>query len=239
MNSLPPEPRNLVPQRPIRPDRVDNKNIGKVLALVRAEVRQHELPIVTFIANASESPFKVLISTMLSLRTKDLTTAAATERLFAVAKTPQEMMRLPAARIEKLIYPVLYYRNKAKAIRETCRILVDTHGGKVPLGMDELLELPGVGRKTANLVITLGHKQPAMCVDTHVHRISNIWGYVASKNPHGTEMQLRERLPKKHWMEYNDLLVSFGQHICVPVSPKCTQCPVFPHCPRIGVVRSR
>ena len=211
----------------------------KVLSLVKAEVKQYDLPIVTFVANTAGDPFKVLISTMLSLRTKDLVTAAATERLFAVAKTPHEMMQLPQARIEKLIYPVGFYKNKAKAIKETCRLLVEQYGGKVPADIDTLVTLPGVGRKTANLVLTLGFKKHAMCVDTHVHRISNIWGYVKSKNPHETEMQLREKLPRKYWMSYNDLLVSFGQHVCVPVSPKCSRCPVFELCPRIGVTRSR
>jgi endonuclease-3 len=149
------------------------------------------------------------------------------------------MARLPAKEIERLIYPVGFYRNKARAIREACRIIVEEHGCRVPADIDALTALPGVGRKTANLVMTLGYKRPAMCVDTHVHRISNIWGYVETKTPLQTEMVLRERLPRRYWMEYNDLLVSFGQHICVPVSPKCTQCPVFKYCPRIGVRRSR
>jgi endonuclease-3 len=194
---------------------------------------------VTFVANTGGDPFKVLISTMLSLRTKDLTTAAATERLFRRVHTPEQMAKLPAQEIEKLIYPVLYYRNKAKAIRETCRILVERFNSQVPDEIDTLITLPGVGRKTANLVLTLGHRKPAMCVDTHVHRISNIWGYVQTKNPHETEMELRSKLPKRYWMEYNDLLVSFGQHLCVPVSPKCSQCPIRKYCPRIGVTRSR
>jgi endonuclease III len=236
---LGPEPSNLVPQRKARPKPVGSETIGIVLAAVRKEVKQYDLPIVTFVANTAGDPFKVLISTMLSLRTKDLTTAAATERLFAKAQTPQQMMHMDLLEIEKLIYPVLYYRNKAKAIKETCRILVQEHGSKVPDDIDTLITLPGVGRKTANLVMTLGYKKHAMCVDTHVHRISNIWGYVQSRNPHETEKQLRERLPRRYWMEYNDLLVSFGQHVCVPVSPKCTQCPVFKLCPRIGVTRSR
>jgi endonuclease III len=233
------EPANLVPHRNYRPEPVDNENIDLVLKGVKKEVKQYTLPIVTFVANTEGDPFKVLISTMLSLRTKDLTTAAASQRLFAKAATPEVMMKLPVATIEKLIYPVLYYRNKAKAIKETCRMLVTMHNGKVPDDIDTLLTFPGVGRKTANLVMTLGHKQHAMCVDTHVHRISNIWGYVRTKNPHETEMALRAKLPRKHWMLYNDLLVSFGQHVCVPVSPKCTQCPIFDQCPRIGVTRSR
>lgn len=236
---LGPEPVNLVPWRAIRPGPVTAATLPLVLKGVRAEVRQHDLPIVTFVAAAAGDPFRVLISTMLSLRTKDLVTAAATRRLFAAASTPQQMARLPVARIEKLIYPVGFYRNKARAIREASRIIVEEHGAAVPGDLETLMSLPGVGRKTANLVLTLGFKKHAMCVDTHVHRISNIWGYVRSRNPHETEMQLRAKLPKRYWMEYNDLLVSFGQHLCVPVSPKCTQCPVLKHCPRIGVKRSR
>jgi endonuclease III len=233
------ESANLIPKRGVRPPPIDNKNIDVVLGCVKKEVKQYDLPIVTFVANTEGDPFKVLISTMLSLRTKDLTTARASEKLFAKARTPQVMMQLSTQTIEELIYPVLYYRNKAKAIKETCRVLVEKYDGKVPDDIDALLEFPGVGRKTANLVMTLGHKKHAMCVDTHVHRISNIWGYVQTKTPLETEMALRAKLPRKHWMLYNDLLVSFGQHVCVPVSPKCTQCPVFDQCPRIGVTRSR
>jgi endonuclease-3 len=218
---------------------ISNENIDQVLAAVKKEVKKYNLPIVTFVANTAGDPFKVLISTMLSLRTKDLVTAAATERLFAAAITPQEMMVLSAEKIEQLIYPVLYYRNKAKAIKETCRMLVQEYKSKVPDDIDTLLTLPGVGRKTANLVLILGHKKHAMCVDVHVNRISNRWGYVHTKNPFETEMALRKKLPNKYWMQYNDLLVSFGQHLCVPVSPKCSQCPIFKECPRIGVQKSR
>jgi endonuclease-3 len=238
MKPLPESPL-LVPKRKVRPPPIDNKTIDAVLSIVSNEVKKYDLPIVTFVANTAGDPFKVLISTMLSLRTKDLTTAGATKRLFGKAGTPQEMMRVPTKSLEKLIYPVGFYRTKAKAIKKTCSILVKDHHGKVPDDIDTLLTLPGVGRKTANLVLTLGHKKHAMCVDVHVHRISNIWGYVRTKNPFETEMVLREKLAKKHWMQYNDLLVSFGQHVCVPVSPKCSQCPVFKYCPRIDVKRSR
>ena len=218
---------------------VTNTNIAVVLSLVRREVKQHRLPIVTFVAKTDGDPFKVLISTMLSLRTKDLVTARATEHLFARARTPQEMAKLPAGTIEKLIYPVGFYKTKAKAIKRTCELLIELHHGQVPDDIDTLVTLPGVGRKTANLVLTLGHKKHAMCVDTHVHRISNIWGYVKTKNVLETEMALRAKLPRRYWMDYNDLLVSFGQHLCVPVSPKCSQCPLRKICPRIGVTRSR
>jgi endonuclease-3 len=218
---------------------IGNKSIGKALALVRKEVKQYQLPIVTLVAQTEGDPFKVLISTMLSLRTKDAVTAAATRRLLGVAGTPQRMALLPERSIERLIYPVGFYRTKARAIRRTCALLVEEHGSKVPDEIDTLVRLPGVGRKTANLVLTLGFRKPAMCVDTHVHRISNIWGYVKTRTPFETEMALRAKLPKRHWHEYNDLLVSFGQHLCVPASPKCSVCPLASMCPRIGVKRSR
>jgi endonuclease-3 len=218
---------------------ISNKNIDNALSLVRNEVRKHDLPIVTFIAQTKCDPFRVLISTMLSLRTKDAVTAKASENLFKKADTPKKMLLLSEKTIEKLIYPVGFYKTKAKAILKTCKLLIDEHEGVVPDDIDALVKLPGVGRKTANLVLTLGHNKPAMCVDTHVHRISNIWGYVKTKDPYETEMALRKKLPLKYWMEYNDLLVSFGQHLCVPVSPKCSQCPMRKLCPRIDVTRSR
>jgi endonuclease-3 len=190
-------------------------------------------------AETYESPFRVLISCILSLRTQDATTARASHRLFAVAATPQAMLKLSAKRIEKLIYPVGFYKTKAKNIREICRVLVERYGAEVPDEIDELLKLKGVGRKTANLVVTLGYKKPGICVDTHVHRISNRWGYVKTATPEKTEFALREKLPKPYWIEYNDLLVSFGQHLCRPISPLCSHCPVKKYCGRIGVTVRR
>jgi endonuclease-3 len=145
------------------------------------------------------------------------------------------MLRLSAKKIEKAIFPVGFYRVKAQTIREICRTLIDKYSGKVPDDIDELLKLKGVGRKTANLVVTLGYRKPGICVDTHVHRISNRWGYVGTKNPEKTEFALRAKLPKRYWIEYNDLLVSFGQHLCRPISPVCSQCPVRRYCDRVGV----
>ena len=194
-----------------------------------------QTPIVTVVAQSSESPFHVLISCILSLRTQDATTAQASRRLFALAGTPAEMRRLSTRKIEKAIYPVGFYRTKAKTIREICRTLIENYAGRVPDEIDELLKLKGVGRKTANLVVTLGYRKPGICVDTHVHRISNRWGYVRTKNPKETEFALRQRLPKRYWIEYNDLLVSFGQHLCRPISPMCSQCPVEKYCDKVGV----
>ena len=216
-----------------------DKEIHNAIRILRREVPKWETPIVTVVAESSQSPFHVLISCILSLRTQDATTAQASRRLFALADTPAKMMRLPTQKIEKAIYPVGFYRTKAKNIRDICRALIEERSGKVPDEIDELLKLKGVGRKTANLVVTLGYRKPGICVDTHVHRISNRWGYVRTKNPKDTEFALREKLPKQYWIEYNDLLVSFGQHLCRPISPICSQCPVSRCCDRVGVKLSR
>jgi endonuclease III len=184
-------------------------------------------------------PFRVLIACILSLRTQDTTTGPAAARLFAVADTPERMLELTPARIEKLIYPVGFYRTKAGVILKICRDLLAKFGGQVPDTIDELLTLDGVGRKTANLVVTMGFNKPGICVDTHVHRISNRLGYVRTRTPEETEMALRARLPRRFWIGYNDLLVAFGQNICAPISPKCSGCPVTALCRRVGVTTSR
>jgi endonuclease III len=181
----------------------------------------------------------VLIACVLSLRTQDRTTAAAAARLFARADRPAAMRRLTAARIARLIYPVGFYRTKARAIRAICRDLLERFGGRVPDQIDELLTLPGVGRKTANLVVTMGYGKPGICVDTHVHRISNRLGYVRTTSPERTEMALRATLPRRYWISYNDLLVAFGQNVCTPLRPHCSVCPARALCRRVGVTVSR
>ena len=218
---------------------VTDATITRVLSLVRAEVKRHELPIVTLVAHMGHDPFKVLVATMLSLRTKDRVTAQACGRLFGRATTPRALLSLSESEIARLIYPVGFYRTKAKQLRAVSAILLDKHGGAVPDDIDTLVTLPGVGRKTANLVVTQGYGKPGICVDTHVHRISHRWGYVRTRTPEKTEAALRAKLPGKHWIEYNDLLVSFGQHRCAPVSPRCSDCPLRKYCPRIGVTKSR
>ena len=190
-------------------------------------------------ADRRRDPFRVLIACLLSLRTKDETTGPAAERLFALADTPAVMLRLPAPAIERAIFPVGFYRTKARVILGVCRDLLEHFGSRVPDTIDELLTLKGVGRKTANLVVTVGFGKPGICVDIHVHRISNRLGYVRTRAPEETEVALRARLPRRYWIGYNDLLVSFGQNVCVPVSPKCSICPVRGLCPRVGVTRSR
>lgn len=184
-------------------------------------------------------PFKVLIATLLSLRTRDETTAIVAPRLFAMADTPATMAALDERQIAELIYPVGFYRNKARDIKAICTILITKYNGDVPTTMDELLALPGVGRKTANLVLAIGHNIPAICVDIHVHRICNRWGYLDTKTPEETEMALRRDLPESAWIAINGLLVTLGQQICHPVSPRCSQCPVANVCVRRGVTRQR
>ncbi len=214
-------------------------DIHAVLRALKALSKTRDLPAVERIERDSSDPFLVLISCLLSLRTKDEVTEGASRRLFAVARTPQQMLNLSLSKIRKLIYPAGFYRVKAQRIHQICHHLIGRFRGRVPETLEELLTLPGVGRKTANLVMTLGHKKPGICVDVHVHRISNRLGYVKTRAPFDTEMALREKLPKKYWMEYNGLLVSFGQALCRPVSPWCSRCPVRTYCARRGVGRSR
>ncbi|HII71426.1 TPA: endonuclease III [Candidatus Woesearchaeota archaeon] len=215
-------------------------DIDKVVSLLKKETAKKgmTIPIVTEIS-WTKSPFKVLISTMLSLRTKDAVTASASNRLFSVAGTAEKLAALPVKKIEELIYPVGFYKTKAPKIKEASRRIIDEYKGKVPDEIDELLKFDGVGRKTANLVVTLGYGKLGVCVDTHVHRISNRLGYVKTKSPDETEMALRKRLPKKHWIIYNDLLVTWGQNVCVPISPWCSRCVINKWCNRVGVERSR
>ena len=216
-----------------------DREIHAAIKVLRREVPKWETPIVTLMAETYQSPFRVLISCILSLRTQDATTAKASHRLFALADTPDKMSKLTAKKIEKLIFPVGFYKTKAKTLRDISRALIKDYGGKVPDEINQLLKFKGVGRKTANLVVTLGYNKPGICVDTHVHRISNRWGYLKTATPEKTEFALREQLPKQYWIEYNDLLVSFGQHLCRPISPRCSQCPVKKYCAQIGVTMRR
>ncbi len=214
-------------------------DIHAVIRILEDQVPRWQEPILGVVAKESSDPFRILIACLLSLRTKDRTTAEASHRLFGLARSPAAMARLPQARIERAIYPVGFYRTKAKHIKHICRRLLTTYGGRVPDSIDELLTLPGVGRKTANLVVTIGYGKPGICVDIHVHRISNRWGYIKTNTPQRSEDALREKLPRKYWIRYNDLLVPFGQNLCLPVSPRCSQCKLTRYCARVGVTRSR
>ena len=215
---------------------VTNQNIGRTIGILKRLVRRWRVPIV---GHYRDDPFTTLISCLLSLRTKDETTRGASERLFRLARTPRAMLALTPRAIERAIYPVGFYRTKARTVRLVCRTLLDRYGGKVPDDLDELLTIKGVGRKTANLVVTLAFRKDGICVDTHVHRISNRWGYVKTKTPEATEMALRRKLPRRHWQTYNDLLVTFGQNLCHPTSPWCSRCPLEAPCAKVGVTHSR
>ena len=183
-----------------------------------------------------EDPFRVLIATMLSAQTRDPVTHAASLRLFSKARSPAGMLRLSAKQIEKLIYPVSFYRVKARHVLETCQTLVDRYGGRVPDRMEALLTLPGVGRKTANLVLILSHaSRDNICVDTHVHRLSNRLGWVRTRTPNETEQALYRALPRRWWPRVNLFLVTWGQNVCKPVYPRCQACVVSALCPKIGV----
>lgn len=208
--------------------------IEHLLDIVEKEVTDLKVPVVDLIAIQTKDPFKILVATILSARTKDETTAQAAERLFKNAQDQQSLAALPEEKIAKLIYPVGFYRNKAKYLVKLPKAL-EAFGNKVPDTVEQLVTLPGVGRKTANLVVSVAFQKPAICVDTHVHRIMNIWGYVKTKDPLQTEMALRRKLPKKYWLKVNSILVAYGQAICRPVAPHCDRCALNEVCPQLGV----
>jgi endonuclease-3 len=216
----------------------DNK-ISTVIKILKKELAVGTMPIVSHLAEDQRDPFVILISTLLSLRTKDEVTAVATEKLFALASTPEEFLQIPLSKIVRTIYPVGFYRVKARTIHHVCRELISRFNSKVPAELDELLSIKGVGRKTANLVVTLAYGKDGICVDTHVHRISNRLGYVKTKTPDETEFALRDKLPRRHWIIYNTVMVAFGRQTCKPVSPLCSICPVNIYCDRVGVTHSR
>jgi endonuclease-3 len=216
----------------------DNQ-INNIIKILKKELAVGTMPIVSHLAENQRDPFVILISTLLSLRTKDEVTEVATYRLFELASSPEEMLKVPLDKIAKTIYPVGFYRVKASNMHHTCRELIERFGSKVPDNIDDLLTIKGVGRKTANLVVSLAYGKDAICVDTHVHRISNRLGYVKTKTPDETEFALRKKLPRRHWIIYNTVMVAFGRKTCKPVSPLCSQCPVNRYCDRINVTLSR
>ena len=214
-------------------------NVHAVMRALARAIDGLELPAVEKISERQEKdPFQVLIATLLSARTQDATTLAASTRLFRVARTPRTMAALTVRQIERLIYPVSFYRHKARHVKATCRVLIERFGGRVPATMDELLVLPGVGRKTANLVLILAFKsQRHICVDTHVHRISNRLGWVRTRTPDETEQALYAAIADRWWPYVNLYLVTWGQNVCRPVYPRCSGCVLRPWCPRIGVTK--
>ena len=217
-----------------------DQDIHEVISILEDETSKWTETALTAVAERTRrDPFRILIGTVLSLRTKDETTAAACERLFALAEEPAAMAALAEESVDRAIYPVGFHATKARNILEICRILVNEYQGIVPGDIDTLITLPGVGRKTANLVVTIGYGKPGICVDVHVHRISNRWGYIATKNPDRSEFALREKLPSEYWIRYNDLLVMYGQNLCKPVSPFCSRCRLSSFCDRVDVGKHR
>lgn len=206
------------------------RKIVRVIEILKEKTGDFKNPIVTEIASKTRDPFKVLISCLLSLRTKDAVTEKASERLFKIADTPEKLSSLPLEKIEEAIYPVGFYKTKARRIKEISKIIKEKYGSKVPDNFEELLKLKGVGRKTANIVMVYGFGKEGLPIDTHCHRIPNRLGWIRTKNPEQTERELRKLLPKKYWFEFNDLFVQFGQNICRPIKPLCNICPIKKYC---------
>ncbi len=217
----------------------ERRRAERLITAIAAEVGVKPLPSVSKIAREKRDPFRILVSTIISLRTKDEVTEQASRRLFELADTPAALGKLDVRRVERAIYPAGFYKTKARTLKQISRRLVADYSGRVPDTIDELLTFKGVGRKTATLVVSLGYGIPAICVDTHVHRISNRLGLVETGNPDETEFALMDLLPRRYWIGYNELLVTFGQQVCKPLSPHCSSCPVRRSCRRIGVERYR
>lgn len=210
-----------------------------LIGVLRENRKKAVLPSVPEVSRMNGTPYKILISTVISLRTKDKVTLEASLRLFKMASTPGEMVKLSVSEIERLIYPAGFYKRKAVQIRDISRILIENHNGNVPKDIESLTALPGVGRKTANLTLGLGYGIPALCVDTHVHRIANRMGWVKTKTPDKTEFALTPRIPEEYMIEINELLVIYGQTVCTPQSPHCSICRFSSFCPKKGVKRYR
>jgi len=214
---------------------LQNKHIDTVMLRLEEHFVSVKTPIVDLIMAKTNEPFKVLVATILSARTKDETTARVVSELFQMVHRADDFDKLSAAELDKIIYQVGFHRTKTKHLKELLRVLNEHFHGIVPSEIDDLLLLPGVGRKTANLVRAVAFQKPAICVDVHVHRICNRWGYIKTKTPLESEMALREKLPEKHWLKINSYVVAFGQNLCTPRKPHCPECPIAQFCKRIGV----
>src|SRR3989338_5381033 len=214
-------------------------DIDAIYKILIKEVANYNVPVVDLIQIQTNDPAKVLLATILSARTKDQTTVQACKKLFAKIKKIDDLEKLPLKEIEQLIYPVGFYHTKAKHLKELPKVLREEFAGKIPETVEELIKLPGVGRKTANLVVAVGFQRPAVCIDTHCHKIFNRLGYVKTKSPYETEMEVRRKMPIKYWEKINSMLVAFGQNTCTPISPWCSRCPIIKYCNRIGVESSR
>ncbi|HEX2956903.1 MAG TPA: endonuclease III [Chitinispirillaceae bacterium] len=215
--------------------KIHSLQIAEVYELLKEEYHNHPAPVVELIEIQTHDPFKVLLATILSARTKDNVTAKAAQRLFAAVSSMNDIEKIDREHLEKIIYPVGFYRDKAENIKQLPSVIKERFGGNIPSTIEELVELPGVGRKTANLVVAVAFNKPAVCVDIHVHRIFNRLGYLETKTPLETEMELRASLPQKFWTTFNSYFVSFGQNTCLPIEPRCNRCPIFQYCSRINV----
>ncbi len=218
---------------------ITDKNIDEVIEKVKESIKNFEKPALEKFNKKLKDPYWILISCLLSLRTKDTITEEVTEKLYKIARTPQQILKLPLKKLKKIIYKTGFYNNKAKTIKKVTEKILYDFNGRVPDTLEKLLLLPGVGRKTANLVLTEGFNKIGICVDTHVHKIFNRWGYVRTKTPDETEIILRQKLPKKYWKKINNYLVTFGQNICLSISPFCSKCVINKKCPKIGIRKNR
>ena len=216
-----------------------NVDIDSIYRILSKEIKRYNAPVVDLIEIQTKDPFKVLIATILSARTKDETTAKVCEKLFERVKSIEDLEKLSSKEIEKFIYPVGFYKTKAKHLKKLPGVLRKEFDGKIPSEIDDLLKLPGVGRKTANLVRAVGFGKDGLCIDTHCHRIFNRLGYVKTKTPNETEIVLRKNLPKKYWGKINYLFVAFGQNLCRPISPWCSKCKIIEYCSQVGVKSKR
>jgi len=214
---------------------MNNFDIDTVMAELEKHFTRVRTPVVDQIQNQTKDPFKVLVTTILSARTKDETTSQAAKKLFEKVKNIDDLEKISAEELDSIIHQVGFHNAKTKYLKQLPSVLKEKFGGKIPSEIDELLQLPGVGRKTANLVRAIAFSLPAICVDVHVHRICNRWGYVQTKTPYETEMELRKILPERYWLTFNSYVVAFGQNLCTPRKPKCNQCPIYNQCARIGV----
>jgi endonuclease III len=217
-----------------------NLNVNKIITVLKCEVVVFNLPLINqIIIEFGHDPYLILISCLLSLRAKDIVTIHVCRRLFSVVQTPQEMLDLKKLKLEEIVFKAGFYKVKASVLHEVSAFLVKEKGGRVPNTLSELLSIKGVGRKTANLVLGVAYKIPSICVDIHVYRISNRLGITKSSSPKETEKQLKQKISKNFWIEWNRLLVTWGQNICMPVSPKCSSCAVKHFCKKVGVIKSR
>lgn len=219
----------------------DEAYFDRIFALFQEALKKKKrnLPSVSLIALKMNTPYTVLISTLISLRTKDDVTLAASERLFSLADNPEKMLSLSDDEIEKAIYPAGFYKRKAQNIKEISKTLIEKYDGKVPSTQEELLALPGVGIKTANLTLNLGFNIDAICVDCHVHQIANRIGWIDTKTPEESVDALESIMPRRFWIPLNELLVAYGQNVCLSISPLCSECPICKECPKKGLKYSR